>query len=157
MRIAITGHRLLPPETEALVSRALHEALDEQLGAVIGISCLADGADALFAQAVLDHGGALIAVVPASEYRDGLPQEHYPVYDRLLAAADEVHRLPYVESTSEAHMAASEFMLGLADRLWAVWDGKPARGFGGTADVVQAARDRNLPVQVIWPEGASRD
>lgn len=67
------------------------------------------------------------------------------------------HRLPYVESTSEAHMAASEFMLTLADQLWAVWDGKPARGFGGTADVVQAARDAALPVRIIWPDGAQRD
>jgi hypothetical protein len=44
-----------------------------------------------------------------------------------------------------------------AEQLWAVWDGQPARGYGGTADVVSAARAIGLPVQVIWPPGAHRD
>jgi len=39
-----------------------------------------------------------------------------------------VQRLGFTESTSEAHMAASELMLRQADELWAVWDGKPAGG-----------------------------
>ncbi|MFC5184174.1 hypothetical protein [Actinomadura harenae] len=157
MRIAISGHRLLPPATELLVSQELDRLLTAQPAPVVGISCLADGADALFAQAVLAHRGELIAVVPASEYRHGLPKEHHTTYDHLLSAAEEVHRLPFTESESNAHMEASSLMLTLADELWAVWDGKPARGYGGTADVVQAARDAGLPVQVIWPEGASRD
>ena len=54
-------------------------------------------------------------------------------------------------------MDASVRMIEEADELLAVWDGKPARGYGGTADVVQAARKRDLPVIVIWPEGAERD
>jgi hypothetical protein len=48
-------------------------------------------------------------------------------------------------------------MLDHADRLFAVWDGKPARGYGGTADVVTEARNRGMPVRVIWPDGAQRD
>lgn len=32
-------------------------------------------------------------------------------------------------------VTASEFMIGLAGELWAVWDGEPARAYGGTADV----------------------
>ncbi|MCP2336951.1 hypothetical protein [Actinomadura rupiterrae] len=156
MRIAITGHRLLPAETERLVGQELDKLLTAQAGPVIGISCLADGADALFAQAVLAHGGELVAVVPASEYRDGLPEQHHATYDHLLSAAKEVRRLPFRESESNAHMEASNLMLTLADELWAVWDGKPARGYGGTADVVQAARDAGLPIKIIWPDGASR-
>lgn len=48
-------------------------------------------------------------------------------------------------------------MLERADELIAVWDGQPARGYGGTADVVQAARDKDLPVTVVWPAGVMRD
>jgi hypothetical protein len=48
-------------------------------------------------------------------------------------------------------------MLQHSDQLWAVWDGQPARGYGGTADVVAAAHGNGLPVQVIWPPGAHRD
>ncbi len=48
-------------------------------------------------------------------------------------------------------------MLDRADELWAVWDGEPARGPGGTADVVAHARGRGVPVRVVWPPGARRD
>ena len=53
-------------------------------------------------------------------------------------------------------MAASKLMVDEADELYAVWDGKPARGYGRTADVVAYARDRGTPVRVIWPDGAER-
>ena len=54
-------------------------------------------------------------------------------------------------------MAASKLMIETADELYAVWDGKPARSYGGTADVVAYARERGTPVRVIWPDGAQRD
>lgn len=50
---------------------------------------------------------------------------------------------------------ASELMISMASELLAVWDGQPARGYGGTADVVAHARDRG--VRRVWPEGAIRD
>nr|BFE82595.1 hypothetical protein GCM10020093_051960 [Planobispora longispora] len=124
---------------------------------ITGLSCLADGADQIFARAVIDLGGILEAIIPAHRYRQGLPAETYPEYDALLNAAKRVHRLEFTESTSESHMAASLIMLDNADELFAVWDGKPARGYGGTADVVAEARKRGLTVRVIWPEGVERD
>jgi hypothetical protein len=54
-------------------------------------------------------------------------------------------------------MEVSSAMLDQGERLFAVWDGKPARGYGGTADVVAEARHWGIPVTVIWPDGASRD
>jgi hypothetical protein len=54
-------------------------------------------------------------------------------------------------------MAASELMLADVDELFAVWDGEPARGYGGTADVVAYARQLGTPVRIIWPRGARRD
>lgn len=44
-----------------------------------------------------------------------------------------------------------------ADRLVAVWDGTPPSGKGGgTADTVESARAAGLPVDVVWPTGATR-
>jgi hypothetical protein len=158
MRIAITGHRGLPANTERLVHRAIRQQLAAYAGRdVVGISNLADGADQLFAQAVLDAGGQLDVIIPAARYRDGLPESSHATYDALLSRASSVHRLDRIESTEDAHMEASKAMLDRAERLFAVWDGKPARGYGGTADVVAEARNRGIPVTVIWPEGASRD
>jgi hypothetical protein len=141
-----------------LVNAALRAEIGKHAdGNLIGLSCLADGADALFARAILDQGGMLHVIVPAQQYREGLPAEHHAAYDALIAQAAEVTELDHVESDSEAHMDASMRMLAEADELLAVWDGLPARAYGGTADVVSAAREQGLPVTVIWPDGAERD
>jgi hypothetical protein len=156
-RIAISGHRGLPAPTVRLIDKAIRAALAEHAPDVTGISCLADGADQIFARAITDLGGNLEVVIPAREYRAGLPEETQPEYDRLLNRALAIRDLPLTESTAESHMAASKLMIDAADELYAVWDGQPARGYGGTADVVQYARERGKPVRVIWPDGAQRD
>jgi hypothetical protein len=156
-RIAISGHRGLSPATVALVDGAIRAALAAHAPAVTGISCLADGADQIFARAVIDAGGRLEAVIPAARYRDGLPPPAVPEYDRLLSEAADVRRLPFTEPTPQSHMAAGELLINEADELYAVWDGQPARGYGGTADVVAYARQQGTPVRVIWPDGARRD
>lgn len=158
-RLAVTGHRRLSETTTALVDAAIRREISKHAenGPLIGLSCLADGADTLFARAILDHGGTLHVIVPAHKYRDGLPEEHHPAYDALIAKAAEIIQLDHVESDSNAHMDASLRMLAHADELLAIWDGQPARGHGGTADVVAASRVQGIPVRVIWPQGAARD
>jgi hypothetical protein len=156
-RIAISGHRGLRASTAVLIEKAIRTALEEAGHDVTGISCLADGADQIFARAVTDLGGTLEAIIPADQYRDGLPADSHSEYDRLLATATNACLLPFPEPTPESFMAASELMINSADELYAVWDGKPARGYGGTADVVAYARERGKPVTVIWPPGAHRD
>ena len=156
-RIAISGHRGLQAATERLITEVIRTALAETSGDITGLSCLADGADQIFARGVLDHGGTLEAIVPAENYRAGLPTEAHEEYDRLMDRAAHVHQMSYTDSDSEAHMAASAYMIDHADELWAVWDGKPARGYGGTADVVAHARSKGITVRIIWPDGAERD
>jgi hypothetical protein len=155
-RIAISGHRGLPSPTARLVDQALRAALSERAPGVTGLSCLADGADQIFARAVTGLGGTLGVVVPAAEYRAGLPADSHPEYDDLFAQAAAIRRLPFTASTPDSHMAASRLMVDEADELYAVWDGEPARAFGGTADVVAYAREHGTHVRVIWPDGAQR-
>ncbi|MEU6239689.1 hypothetical protein [Streptomyces sp. NPDC047024] len=157
MKVGITGHRGLDAAVEAQVRSLLAARVEGYDPAdLVGVSCIADGPDAWFAEAVLARGGRLEVVVPAAEYRAGLPGWHHPVYDHLLAHAADVHHTGLTESTSEAHQAGSEILVGLVDELIAVWDGKPARGYGGTTDVVAYAERTGVPVRVLWPEGATR-
>jgi hypothetical protein len=157
LRIAVSGHRGLTGLTADLVEKAIRAALAEHVPDVIGLSCLADGADQIFARAITDLGGELEVVVPASDFRAGLPTHAHPEYDMLFSHAAAIQRMPFTESTSQAHMEASKTMIDQADELYAVWDGQPARGYGGTADVVAYARQHGRPVRVIWPPGAERD
>lgn len=156
-RIAISGHRGLPDATTRLVRAALETELAKRSPGLVGISCIADGADQLFAQTVLALGGTLEVMVPSAQYRDRLPSEAHETYDALLAQAHAVYQTGRNEDGPEAHQAASEKMVNLADLLMAVWDGKPSRSYGGTADVVAYARQLGVPVVVVWPDGATRD
>ena len=156
---ADSGHRGLSVDVQAIIKQGIDGELDRLAPAgaeLIGLSCLADGADQIFASAVLAHGGTLEVVVPAEQYRAGLPEAARVEYDDLFARAKVVHRCPHKESTAHAHMDASRFMVDHAERLIAVWDGEPARSYGGTADVVTYARDEGEPVSIVWPEGAWR-
>lgn len=156
-RIAVSGHRGLTSDVGALIAQAIRAELASYAdGRLVGISCLADGADQIFARAILEIGGKLEILVPAQLYRDALPEYAHHEYDALFDRADSVTCLDHVDSTPESHMDASIEMLRRADLLFAIWDGLPARSFGGTADVVAHARSTAVPVVVIWPEGAHR-
>lgn len=43
-------------------------------------------------------------------------------------------------------------MIAHTDELLAVWDGRPARGYGGMADVVKAAREQGYQSRLFGPQ-----
>ncbi|MFL6120842.1 hypothetical protein [Actinophytocola sp.] len=158
-RIGITGHTNLTPASFPQVSAAVRTALAEYPSdELAGVTCLARGTDQLFAHAVLDLGGTLHVVLPSADYREHeVAPDDAAEFDALLDRAATVHTMPFPRSGPAAYMAASEHMLARIDELIAVWDGRPAGGYGGTADVVSAARHRGLPVTVLWPAGTTRE
>ena len=156
VRIGFTGHQGLDAGTEISVLVAL-EALLSQVLPVTGISSLAEGSDQIFARAVLDSGGTLEIVVPCKEYEQTFNSEiALSNYRSLLSRASRVIELDYLAPTEEAFWAAGQRVVLECERVVAVWDGKPAVGLGGTADVVEFARKRGMQVDVVWPLGASR-
>ncbi|MBB5153108.1 hypothetical protein [Saccharopolyspora phatthalungensis] len=122
------------------------------------MSCLARGADQIFARAVLNVGGSLEVVLPAADYRDRkVKPDNAAEFDELIGAASKVRTMPFAESGRDAYMGASEHILDTVDAMLAVWDGQPSAGHSGTGDVVKAAREHDVPVTVIWPDGAGRE
>jgi hypothetical protein len=120
------------------------------------VTCLATGADQVFARAVLAVGGRYEVILPAPGYRDTLVPAHRAAFDELLAAASVVIHTGQRVSAEPAYVAASQIMLDRIDRLIAVWDGGTTGVPGGTADVVSAARHRGVVTTVVWPTGAAR-
>jgi hypothetical protein len=156
--VGMTGHQGLPTPVAELVTAELRDTLSGYTSNLVGVTMLGPGADQLFARLVLELGGALYVVVPAAEYRDGFEDsEAQAGYDELYARASYFEALEHTESTEQAHMEGGQVVVDRSSVLLAVWDGEPSRGLGGTADVVAYARQRGIPVNVIWPEGASRD
>ena len=156
VRFGVTGHQILPA---AIVDRAVehwHQVLPagEQL---VGVSSLAEGADQLFAAHVLAAGGVLDVIVPCQDYPGSMvSDEGRARFAELRAAARTVTTLPYAEPSEEAFLAAGHALVDRCDHLFAVWDGRPARGLGGTADIVGYAHARGRPTTVLWVEGVVR-
>lgn len=158
-RIGITGHTNLTPATIPIVADAIRAELAPYAAdRLVGVTCLAKGADQVFARVVLSLSGAVEVVLPAADYRDRKVEPgNAAEFDDLLARAGTVCIMPFDTSGPEAYLAASERMIDTVDRVIAVWDGTDAQGLGGTADVVRAARERSVPVVVVWPDGAERE
>jgi hypothetical protein len=152
-RIGVTGHVALPEDVASWVAAALARRLGSlPSGPLHGITCLARGADQLFARAVLALRGTFEVVLPAADYGQMMIDAgHGEDFRELLRRAQAVETLPFASSCREAYLAASEAMLDRCDLLLAVWDGRPSRRMGDTADVVRLARERELPVEVFWP------
>ncbi|MEV0034730.1 hypothetical protein ACFRR7_13995 [Streptomyces sp. NPDC056909] len=156
-RIGVTGHRNIPAEAYAHIRAAIQSVLHGHQGSLEALSSLAAGADQLFAVLALDRGARLTAVIPSGDYEDGFedPAE-LAGYRRLKDRATLEVRMAFPHSTDEAYYAAGTYIADHCDRLLAVWDGLPARGLGGTGDIVRYARERGKPVTVIWCEGVER-
>jgi hypothetical protein len=156
VRFGVTGHRILPPSVADCAVRHWSRVLPAG-GALCGVSNLADGADQLFAAHVLATGGTLEAVLPCEGYAGSLLGDDSRAHFELLRrAAARVTTLPYAEPSEQAFLAAGQALVDRCDHLFAVWDGHPARGVGGTADVVAYARERGRPVTVLWVAGVLR-
>ena len=114
-------------------------------------SSLAEGADRIVAHLVPAHADRLVVVLPleAQDYRDDFAtQESRREFDELLASSELVDVTgPDEDGTRES--AYERAGLGIVERchvLLALWDGEPARGRGGTAEIVRAARERGRTV-----------
>ncbi|KIA63057.1 hypothetical protein [Nocardia vulneris] len=158
-RIGVTGHMNITADSVPLVyaeiTRILAAAGDP--AELIGVSCIARGADSVFAQAVLDAGGRLEVVLPSRNYRERkVKPDHAEQFDTLMSRAETVRVMDFDDAGTQAYEAANEAVVGTCDRLIAVWDGQPSEQ-GGTATVVELARGKNLPVDIVWPSGAARN
>ena len=154
--VGITGHQRIPAEALDHIKTGIRECLTGLPGPIVGLSSLALGADQLFAQAVLDGGGRLIAVIPCDGYEATFSSDDLPSYQALLPKASEVKALNYREPSETAFMAAGEEIMRASDLVIAVWGGQPAVGLGGTGDAVAYAESIGKQVVVVWPEGVKR-
>lgn len=156
---AVTGHMDLIGPSDELIRSALQKLFSDKSDSdLVGVSCIAKGADTLFAETILQLDGRLVVVLPSRNYRETkVKADHADRFDRLIADAAEVVVMDNEAANRAAYEAANNELLRHADRLVAIWDGSPPSGKGGgTADTVLLARERNIPVDIIWPKGARR-
>ena len=164
LRVGVTGHRKLGPASDLIttVEERCQRLLDclGQLANETGqqleaYSALAIGADQIFARAALRRGIPLVGVVPFAAYAEDFEGGDRKAYDELLAACARVDRLPHEHRSNQAYFEGGTYVVDQTQVLIAVWDGLPARGFGGTGDVVKYAQAKGKLVLLIDPFGES--
>lgn len=150
--VGFSGHRKL--ENAGLIAEGIGKALDqlnERHGPLVGISSAASGGDTLFLDEISHRTIPFRLVLPFS--RDVFKQDFdgqdwqrvLPFFHRALS----VQEISGAESRKEAFLETGVLTVEIADVMIFVWDGKPAAGIGGTADVVDYARALGKPLIII--------
>jgi 8-oxo-dGTP pyrophosphatase MutT (NUDIX family) len=149
LRIGVSGHQQIGDEaTIEFVSQQLRELLatfqrqaQERGQDILVYSALALGTDQLFAKIALEMDIPVELVIPCSQYAEIFSTtEARDEYHRLLSLCQDVHRLPFDECSEEAYLAAGHWIVDHSDLVILVWNGYPAVGKGGTADIASYAR-----------------
>lgn len=154
--VGFSGHQELSAETREMIRVALMQALSK-MGKILAVTSLAAGSDQVFAECVLALGSQLMVVIPCQGYEHTFSNpSDLDLYRKLLKSSMDSIQLPFQQPSEEAYWAAGKRIVDMAEVLIAVWDGQPAGGLGGTADVVNYAKNRNKEVLRVWPASASR-
>ena len=139
--VGVTGHqRLKNPKDWEWVRTEIEDVIANMVRPWLGLSSLAVGADQLFAGLVLESRNPLKVIVPNEAYSESFPpgpeREHYL---DLLKKAEAVTVLTGAASDQESYLQAGKCIADQSDQILAIWDGQPAKGLGGTGDIVAYA------------------
>jgi hypothetical protein len=154
--VGFSGHRHLadPAGVAQAIGRELRALTREPPGEWSALSSVAAGADLLFVQQALGYGLKWNASLPLpiAEFERDFPSEEWRVVRSLLERAGHTHIVTGSGTRDEAYLAGGLDVVNRCSALLVVWDGLPARGKGGTADVVAYARSVGRPIVIIHPD-----
>lgn len=162
--IGVTGHRKLVDEEQLLsgVDQALNHIQEAFPNSRITIiSPLAEGADRLVAWRAMANNDADLVVpllLDVEEYMlDFSRISSKAEFVTLLEQAAQVIELPALKNREASYLAAGRYVLEKSDALIAIWDGRPARGIGGTGQIVAQAREQMKPMAWIFAENRDQE
>lgn len=116
------------------------------------ISGMALGWDQALAGAAVALGIPFIAAVPFPGQHKRWPAEAQERYERLLSAAESVHRICASEQflsqrqVNDFMRYRNQWMVDNCDRVVALWNGS----WGGTMGTVDYARSKGVPIDNLW-------
>lgn len=147
MKIGITGH-------QDLGSQQKYNEIANKLNQIIsgnpitfGFTCLAKGADQLFAETLMKDRIPYCAVIPSDNYEDTFTdKETLEKYQLLIKNAEQEKILSFNQPEEKAFYEAGKYVADSSDLLIAIWNGEDSKGLGGTADIVNYCLRLKKPV-----------
>jgi hypothetical protein len=152
--VGFSGHRkLADPKVAADAIRKTFDRLAAGHGPLAAVSSAASGSDTLFVEEVAHRNlpFRLILPFPKARFEQDFSPADWQRILPLIERATRVEELAGGKSAEEAYMETGKLTADRADIMIAVWDGKPAVGFGGTGDVVDYVRGLGKPLIIIDP------
>ena len=147
MRVGVTGHQDLGSEATVIWVRSVLSDAVKQYNVTQGLTCLAAGADQLYTEILKRENIPYIVVIPSDNYEKMFKiKTYYENYRILLAHAQKTVKLKFSEPSETAFFEAGKQVVDLSIAMFAIWNGKNAKGLGGTADIVQYALQKNKKV-----------
>ncbi len=152
MIAGITGHQDLgDKETISWIKDCLTKEI-QKYNVTEGLTCLAIGADQLFADILDKFNIRYTAVIPSDNYEDTFdPNTALANYRLRLSNAKKSIKLDFPNPCEEAYYEAGKYIVDHSEIVFAIWNRKPAKGLGGTGDVVKYALDKNRIIIHINP------
>lgn len=166
-RIGVTGHKKLKNEVIlrqsvkkvlSLIDKIVHKNLKHTRYIFSVISPLAEGADRLVAGEVIYREASrgiddkmldVVLPLPMDDYmQDFKTEESKKEFKAFISKAKSVITLDNASSRDAAYENVGHYVVDICDFLIAIWDGKSAAGKGGTAQIVECAR--NVGRHIFW-------
>jgi hypothetical protein len=152
LTIAFTGHRKLTDEAKCrdAIRKVLEEWKAKAPGTVYGLSSAAAGGDLLFTETCIELGLPIRILLPLQreQFRDDFDDSTWNRVERVLNCAFSVEVVGASQDRSERYYECGIETVQQSRVLIALWDGEPARGLGGTADIVHVAECQGR--LVVW-------
>lgn len=156
LAIGFTGHRKVPYEAKSrqLIRDFLARQKESHQGIVYGISSAASGGDQLFAESCLELNIPLRVLLPrpAEQFRSDFDDTSWQRTVRIMENAISVEVTGRHETQTEQYYDCGIQTVAESQLLVALWNGQPARGAGGTQEMVSFARKTHHPVAWIHSE-----
>ena len=151
MKVGITGHQnLIDTATIDWLTKEVENEI-KKMKIEEAYSCLAIGADQLFAKIILAHKISLIAIIPCREYEQTFNSDDIEIYKSFINHATNKIQLAFDSPSEEAFYEAGKTVIKNSDVIFAFWNNLPAKGLGGTADIVSYAKTLNKQIIHLNP------
>lgn len=145
MKVGITGHQNLTADESNWLKQELETEI-KKLKIEEAYSCLAIGSDQLFANVILAKKIPLIAITPCKNYEQTFDENHIEFYKSIVKQASNEIQLDFENPSEEAFYEAGKTVANKSDVVFAFWNNLPAKGLGGTADIVLFAKKSNKKI-----------
>jgi len=151
--VGFSGHRQVAdmPGVGRAIKQALSDLKAHGTGEWLGLSSVAEGGDQIFIEQLRTLGLSWHAILPLprAEFAKDFSDAEWAGVEGILNQAEHIRVITENGTREDAYLDCGLATVDGSDLLVAVWDGEPARGKGGTADVVAYAALLGKPLILI--------